>query len=805
MLLLCLLSFASPDLRAASIDEVDTFHGALGAANLFPTAGRPFGLATIGPNWDYKANTYSCAHIQGTGGTTWNYLAPNFALTTGPITPDASVWTLPVTMDQIQYEGRADVLRVTGGLGYTAKIVATLRGGMVVVQSTDGQPLNVLFPVGKSSTRSLIQSNGVWIVEGVETTTVSMFGRFEFKDAPQAAGTWTQGTIVAGPATVAGDASNGSGIFLTFPAGVEVCFRLGVSFTDLAGARANLAAEIPDWDAARIQEESRADWQQQLDRVVATGGTTSQRRLFYTALYRVFQAPHVYEDVDGRYRSFTKTGIPMIILTLASPRQHQYATFSGWDTFRTLMPLLALLEPERYADMGASLIEMGKRVGLPRWPLANVPKTTMVGYPIEHILATGRSHQIEGVDYPAALSLMQQSMANQLTSDVCLKDDYNGTFAIAALAGYSGQQGLAGQWWGKTLDYRQFYDPAQKVFPGVGSAEAGPYTYVWYNAMWDPDGLAMLLGGYAPALGQLKGYFTSTRVDFKNENDLHTPFIATLWGDPALTRSTLLARLPTMFQDNSPNGRSGNDDCGTMSAWLVLVQSGLYSFNPACGWYVLTAPAFSRVELDLQRGGKRLVITANSTNELDLIQQVKRDGVVRAEPWLLAADICNGGQLDYTLGPGLSSWAKTPSTPPLPFSVGDFSSWMNDLVRGGYAGDPTPDGNSANDGIKNLMQYVLNGNPATADKAILPVASETSSDFVFTFTRRYQSKDHTTQIFEYSSDLVGWTPVNITAPTNTGTVSLGSPTSDYPNLQTITITIPKTGTSGFGRLKVTQP
>ncbi len=660
-----------------SVDAVDTFHGALGVAHLFPTVSRPFGLASIGPNWKYQASTYSCAHVQGTGGITWNYLAPNFALTTGPITPDSSAWTLPVAMDQIQYEGRADTLRVTEGLGYTAEMVATLRGGMVVVKSTDGKPLNVLFPVGNynssakvnSATRSLIESNGVWIVEGVETTQVSMFGRFEFRDAPQAAGTWTQGQILAGPATVTGDANNVSGIFLTFPAGVEVCFRLGVSFTDLDGARTNLAAELPDWDADRIQEESRAEWQQQLDRVIATGGTTSQRRLFYTALYQVFLAPHVYEDVDGRYRSFKKSGVAMTIRTLGSQRQHQYATFSGWDTFRTLMPLMALVEPERYVDMVASLIEMGEQVGLPRWPLANLPKTTMVGNPIEHILATGRSHQIDGVDYPAALALMQLNMADQLTSDICLKDDYNGTVGIAALAGYLGQEELAGQWWGKTLGYRQFYDPTQKVFPGVSSAEQGPYTYVWYNAMWDPAGLAALLGGYEQALAQLRGYFKS-RVDFGNENDLHTPFIPTLWGDPALTRSILQTNLPKMFQDNSPQGRLGNDDCGTMSAWLVLVQSGLYSFNPACGWYVLTAPAFPKVELDLGRGGKRLVITANSTNEQDVIQQVTRDGVVRAEPWLLAADICNGGQLDFTLGPGTSSWAKNPSTPPLPFQSG---------------------------------------------------------------------------------------------------------------------------------------
>ena len=96
------------------------------------------------------------------------------------------------------------------------------------------------------------------------------------------------------------------------------------------------------------------------------------------------------------------------------------------------------------------------------------------------------------------------------------------------------------------------------------------------------------------------------------------------------------------------------------------MQSGLYSYNPACGWYVLTAPAFPKVEIELGRGGKRLVITSQGAGEKDVIQQALWDGVPRVEPWLPATDLCRGGQLDFRLGPAPSSWAKNPSTPPLP-------------------------------------------------------------------------------------------------------------------------------------------
>jgi hypothetical protein len=193
VVLLGLLTFASICHGAESVDEVDVFHGALGKANLFPVAVRPFGLASIGPNWRYGVTTYSCAHVQGTGGPKWNYLAPTFALTTGAVSPDAPALKLSVGMEKLQYEGRAGSLRVaTQGLGYAAEIVATLRGGMIVARSIDGKPLNVVFPVGfyadrlrNKGTCSLIVSNGVSVVEVMQDAAVPVFGHFEFNVAPR--------------------------------------------------------------------------------------------------------------------------------------------------------------------------------------------------------------------------------------------------------------------------------------------------------------------------------------------------------------------------------------------------------------------------------------------------------------------------------------------------------------------------------------------------------------------------------------------------------------------------------------------
>ncbi len=109
-----------------------------------------------------------------------------------------------------------------------------------------------------------------------------------------------------------------------------------------------------------------------------------------------------------------------------------------------------------------------------------------------------------------------------------------------------------------------------------------------------------------------------------------------------------------------------------------------------------------------------------------------------------------------------------------------------------------------NDGIFNLLEYVLNGNPLSSSLSILPTVSLTTSNYIFTFNRRYESKDDTTQVFQYGTDLSGWTDIAIPA-TSSGSVTI---TANTPSagIDLVTVTIPRAGNPIlFGRLKVTKP
>jgi len=113
-----------------------------------------------------------------------------------------------------------------------------------------------------------------------------------------------------------------------------------------------------------------------------------------------------------------------------------------------------------------------------------------------------------------------------------------------------------------------------------------------------------------------------------------------------------------------------------------------------------------------------------------------------------------------------------------------------------------------NDGLTNLMEFVLNGNPSISDTSIAPVLDASGSNFVFSFNRRDDSETGNTLIFQYGTSLTGWTSTTIGAvggPFADGTIGI---TENTTNPDAITVTIPKTFAPGgqlFGRLKVTNP
>ena len=177
--------------------------------------------------------------------------------------------------------------------------------------------------------------------------------------------------------------------------------QVAISFVDMQGARNNLAAEAKSWDILSVRGAALAAWQRALSRIEISGGTRGEQRQFYTALYHAMLHPNLISDADGRYRGFdgkvhnVRTG------------RAEYANYSDWDIYRTQIPLIALLAPDRASDIEQSLVDAYSQSGwLPRWPVVNQPSSVMGGDSVDPVIAGGYAFGARSFDVRTALTAM---------------------------------------------------------------------------------------------------------------------------------------------------------------------------------------------------------------------------------------------------------------------------------------------------------------------------------------------------------------------------------------------------------------
>jgi predicted alpha-1,2-mannosidase len=175
-----------------------------------------------------------------------------------------------------------------------------------------------------------------------------------------------------------------SGAYVSFDTtstrGVEV--RIGISFVSVDSARRNLDAETGGRNFDAVRAKARNDWNAMLGRIEAEGGSGADLRTFYSMLYHALIAPSIFGDVDHRYRGMDGEVHTAVGYT-------QYADFSGWDVYRSQIPLLALVAPRQASDFVKSLLADQRESGwLPKWSVANGHTGVMTGDPADPTIAS---------------------------------------------------------------------------------------------------------------------------------------------------------------------------------------------------------------------------------------------------------------------------------------------------------------------------------------------------------------------------------------------------------------------------------
>ncbi len=192
------------------------------------------------------------------------------------------------------------------------------------------------------------------------------------------------------------------GGYLVFAAGHgPLRVKVAISYVSVANAEMNLEKEIPAWDFEKVHSDAQAAWSAALDHAVVEGGSESQRKVFYTALYHSLLHPTIFNDVNGEYLGFDEKVHQL-------PAGHnQYANVSGWDIYRTQVQLIALLFPDVASDIAQSLVtDAAQGGGLPVWTVANDEAADMPGDPSDAMLAGIYAFGGRNFDTASALKAM---------------------------------------------------------------------------------------------------------------------------------------------------------------------------------------------------------------------------------------------------------------------------------------------------------------------------------------------------------------------------------------------------------------
>lgn len=475
-----------------------------------------------------------------------------------------------------------------------------------------------------------------------------------------------------------------------------VLVKCGISGVSIEGALANLQAEIPGWDFDAVRNAAAAEWERELSKIKVEGGTEKQKTIFYTSLYHSLIAPTIFDDVDGKYR-----GMDLQVHTLP-PGQHNFSTFSLWDTFRAAHPLYALVQRERVPLMVNCLARMAQESagGLPIWPLQGVETFCMTGYHSVVVVAEAIAKGLKGLDleriYPSMRkrafeddyrSLATYRALGFLPADVERESVSNGMdfayddWAIAHVAEALGHHDDARALLKRAGNYRNFYDPrvrfmrprlANGEFPDPFDPSETRYSPRWadfteanpwqatFAVQHDPKGLADLLGGPAQLERKLDDLFDAdptlpekAAIDIAgmvgqyahgNEVSHHIAYLYVYAGAPHKTQQRIASLLETMY-DDQPAGLAGNEDCGQMSAWYCMSAMGFYAVDPVSGNYVLGTPMFDKVTLQMEKGKELIVEARRSSAEAIYISSATLNGKHLQGAWFRHADIAEGGRL----------------------------------------------------------------------------------------------------------------------------------------------------------------
>lgn len=769
---------------------VDPMIGTGGHGHTFPGATVPFGMVQLSPDtrwedWDgssgyhYSDKTimgFSQTHLSGTGAP--EYCDVLFMPTVG----DVQILPGDENDSKTGYRSAFSHKNEKASPGYysvilddykvKAELTATIRSGMQRYTFPESGSSNIIIDL---KNRDFVLESNMEIISDTEIQGLRKSRRWaneqfvyfyaKFSKPFTSFGIAVNDSLVDGIKKADGQNIRAFVQFNT-KENEEILVKVGISAVDVEGARKNLESENPGWDFYKIARQAKQEWNSFLSKIEVEGGTEKQCRIFYTGLYHTAIAPNIFMDVDKRYR-----GVDHQIHKVEGFTN--YTVFSLWDTFRANMPLYTIIDPARYSDWIKTFLEMYRIGGrLPQWELAGNYTGVMIGYHTHSVILDAYAKGIRDFDAELAFEAMKKRVENiPYYSDLGFipADKVGGSVSMVMEYSYN-DWSLAqmAKWLNKTEDFQDYMYRARfnknmfdastgfmrpknmdrnwvSVFdPSEGSehfVEGNAFQYSLF-APHDVNGLIDLFGGDEKFIAWMDTLFTlqsehdENAIDATgligqyahgNEPSHHMAYLYNYAGVPWKTQEMVRRILETLY-DDQPDGLSGNEDCGQMSAWYILSAMGFYPVCPGTPNYVIGSPVFDKVTIHLENG-KDFTIRANHVSaENKYIQSATLNGGTYSKLWFTHNDILNGSELVFEMGnsPNVNWGANMENRPKsekyepavaLPFAETDDEYFLQKAKITLKSPDPEAEIYYTTDGSRPSTETLLYSEPIITDKS----------------------------------------------------------------------------------------
>lgn len=486
--------------------------------------------------------------------------------------------------------------------------------------------------------------------------------------------------------------------------------KVALSPVSIDKAKLNMQAELAGWDFDAAVKQADEAWNRELARIEIQTNDRTKKRVFYTAMYHLMTSCSKFNDVDREYRG-------------ADGKVHKadftnYTTLSLWDTYRAAHPLMTVAFPEMQRDFAQTFLNIYKQQGrLPVWHLMGSETDCMVGNPGAIVLA---DLTMKGFveDKELALEALKATQMKDIRSLGLLKEHgyipwnlepENETVAkaleycaaddgVAKVAKLLGKKDDYEYFFNRSRSYKKYYDPETRFLRAVGTdgkfrlpfnpffAEHRTNDYTEGNA-WqytflvphDVKGLIKLFGSDKAFMSKLDSLFfvegwagdnaspdmsgMTGQYAHGNEPSHHVIYMYNYAGRPDKAAPLLRKMLNEMYLDQ-PDGLSGNEDVGQMSAWYILSSVGLYQVDPVGGRFVIGSPLFDKATVNVGGGKTFTVVAKNNSDKNIYVQSARLNGKTLKNSYVDFNDIRRGGTLELVMGPKPSKWATAAACRP---------------------------------------------------------------------------------------------------------------------------------------------